>query len=98
MRDREYHEWRVRALGALRHATAEVRRLNVAIKTLNVAASAAQAVVDPTDPVSLIRAAANLLRKLRSEGVDFDPEEMALVSALEAYRPPTPAGGLTDAG
>lgn len=86
MTDRDYHAWRGAAAGALRHALTENQRLKTSIRQLREEARAKAAGVDLSDPDVLIAAAAKLLRRLASEGVDFDASEQALVDALSDWK------------
>lgn len=82
----EFCEWRHRAVVAKRHLEGELRHLNLWLKQQRRARTADQARdlgYDPADPMSLLLAAANVFQRLRSDGVDFDPEECAVSDAIK---------------
>ena len=83
--DVEYHEWRGRAVSALRHRQADVQRLKAAIRQLRSQANVQKAGLDGSDPAALIGGAARLFQKLMNEGVELDADELALVDLLQDW-------------
>lgn len=84
----EYWEWRGRAAVALRYVQAELRYLNLWLKQIRRERTADKARaldVNPSDPISLLLAAANVVQRLRAEGVDLDPDEIAVFDAIKDY-------------
>jgi hypothetical protein len=91
----EYHDWRDRAKRALNVATIEARTVKAWLKAARRASDARDAGVDAGDPVALLRAACVLFRRLGAEGVDFEPDEVALRNAMQHY---VDSNGQTDGG
>lgn len=86
----DFFDWRARAVGAKRHAEAELSRLKLWIKQDNLGAILTVARdthddLDPSDPVSLLRALYVLVHRLACEGVDLDPNEQILKDAVRAF-------------
>ena len=84
----EYWGWRQRAVIAKRYAEAELQHLKSWMKEQRRARTADQARsldIDPTSPESLLLAAANVFQRLRSDGVEVDPEEVAVFDAIKDY-------------
>lgn len=83
--DEAYEDWRRRAVAAKRHTLAEMRMTKDWIRREEDRMRDAELLstdVDVSDPESLIRAAAGLLTRLQSEGVEFDEPERLLIYAL----------------
>lgn len=84
----EYHEWRSRAVYALTSKTKELAALKLAMKTYNRRADllrAGEIGVDPTDPVQILARAYRLFRRLQADGVDYDPDELALLDVMRGF-------------
>jgi hypothetical protein len=88
--DHEYHEWRQRALTALRARESVLRRINSWVSdaehrevALEQGASA--------DTHDLVRKAHNLFLALAEDGVDYDTDEWQVVEELRAYLEPVTA-------
>ena len=83
--DHEYHDWRRRALGALRAHERVLRQINDWIKQERRNARALEtASLDDKEMFQRINAAYKLFVKLREEGVDFTPEEWTIIEQLRA--------------
>ena len=88
MSAKDYFDWRSRAINAKRFTLAKLKRLNLWIKQTRRERTADRAKslgVDPTSPDSMLMAMANLIQKLRSDGVDLDQHEIDLVDAVKSY-------------
>lgn len=88
MEAKDYFDWRSRAINAKRFTLAKLKRLNLWIKQTRRERTADKAKslgVDPTSPDSMLMAMANLIQKLRSDGVDLDQHEIDLVDAVKSY-------------
>ena len=91
----EYWQWRKRAVSALDHTTAELRRLKAWIKENRTAALAArypagaedqELARDPSSGLSLLRAAWILLRRLGDEvDWDLDPAEQGVINDIRDF-------------
>lgn len=77
----KYHRWRASAVRAKTHVLNELRAANARLKELRVKRTAAGAYGGPSAR-DLISGAHTLLWKLVEEGVDLDPEEIALVNSM----------------
>jgi len=88
--DHEYHEWRQRALTALRAREAVLRRVN---KWIADEKSRAQAIENgvPADTHDIIRKAHTLFLDLVEDGVELDPAEWQVVEELRAFLDPKQA-------
>lgn len=88
--DHEYHEWRQRALTALRAREAVLRRVN---KWIADEESRAQAIENgvPADTHDIIRKAHTLFLALVEDGVELDPAEWQVVEELRAFLDPKQA-------
>jgi hypothetical protein len=87
---REYWEWRNRAAAALRHETAELRRLNAWLKAQRTTVArclvgGVLAGLDLDDPTELLTAACGLIKRLARDGVPLDADEQAIVDAMDRY-------------
>lgn len=80
----EFTSWKMKAMGARLNKVDEILYLKDWVKARRAALQAGiQA--DRSDPTSLIAAARNVLLNLKRDNVDFDPEELAVLDALDAY-------------
>lgn len=79
-----YHRWRASAVAAKTHVLNELRAVNVRLKELRVKRTAAGVSGGPSAR-DLISGAHTLLWRLVEEGVDLDPEEIALVNSMDAW-------------
>lgn len=82
---RDYWKWRHQAVRALMHKTGELRALKEWIRAEREKRLGEEAEVNTHDPEDLLAASFRLLARLRSEGVEFDPPEIALINALQLY-------------
>lgn len=86
--EHEYHEWRGRAIAALKHGVAEQRVLKEALKVARRRFNTdtpLRAANELDTPDALMHAAYVLLKRLVSEGVDIDDEEQRIIDALDAH-------------
>jgi hypothetical protein len=89
LEDRESHlhymDWRSRALKSLRGRDRVLRRLNDWIKAEKRRLAEAKApAFNPAEARDVISSVIALFIKLKAEGIDFDPDEWALVDRLNA--------------
>lgn len=83
----EYHDWRGRAVGALRYAIARQGRIKLALKQANTRATARLNRDIPRDLATdrgLLHAALTTLITMAEDGVEIDPEEQELIEAIRA--------------
>lgn len=86
--DREYHAWRVRAVGALRHGLAEQRALKEALKIARRRFNTdtpLRSAEDLRTPDQLIHAAVVVLHRLAGELGGLEEEEQRVKDALDLY-------------
>jgi len=80
----EFSAWKLKAMGARLNKVDELMFLKDWIKARRAALQVGIK-ADISDPTALIAAARNLLVSLKHDGVDLDPEELAVLDALDAY-------------
>ena len=84
-----YHDWRNRARYAAIATMKEISQLNTWIKEQNremqAQIVAKDRSVNPRDVTSLIRASLGVIKKMRADGVEFEPEDIAVQDALHEW-------------
>ena len=88
--DHEYHEWRQRALTALRAREAVLRRVNSWIADAESRAEVLEQGV-PADTHDLIRKAHNLFLDLVQDGVELETDEWRVIEELRDFLEPKTA-------
>jgi hypothetical protein len=89
MDSHRYHEWRDRARHALTAVDGELGLLSAWVReqrqTVHAELASRDRSVNPHDVSSLVRAALCVLKKMRADGVEFDPEDTAVQDALSEW-------------
>ena len=81
----EYGEWRRRANNARTKLVASYRRFKSYCREQRQQVVIDCGDFDPEDSSSLLRAARELLHRLRDDGVDLEDKELAVVVGLDRY-------------
>jgi len=80
----EFASWKMKALGARLNKIDELMFLKDWVKARRAALQVG-VVADRSDPTALIAAARNVMLNMKRDGVEFDPDELTVLDALDAY-------------
>lgn len=83
--EHQYHEWRLRAVQAQAIFQKRLVLLNQRIKELRRERLVTKGAVDSADPMAHLAALHGLCRRLIGDGVDFTPEERALIDGAQHF-------------
>jgi len=81
LNDYEFHEWRARAVGALRYINEDLRKVKAVVRKFSDAEWAAKNAGGGRTEKLLVDAYV-LLHRLAGEGVELDTSELALLDAI----------------